>query len=302
MTRPAASNPARRALLAGACCVLLAACAAPRGDEGNSPPRLESAERVARVLAGRYAGYSTGPDAGEESAGELVRLDTRIDRVGADAIELTMRQRTGESGPRHFELVLEPTTVATRLEGSFSPLGPDGRRLGSCPIEVSVQSDGFVARTDPATCRFGEGGAASALIKEIAHDGQRLVIGDRVVDPDTGESRMADRVLQLDRVRSYAGWAGVRDGPGSAWRIADAIELESDGRMVDPEDAAGMSLGISLELGPHRVRSDEAPVLRLRAFDRETGELLGQAWADPQATRVGLGLPEIQVGLRLRRE
>ena len=287
-------------LLAGLV-VMLAGCAAPPDRESDEADPA-SAERVARMLVGNYAGRaSTGTS--DADAAELVRLDARIERIGPGSVETSLSQRQGDGPVRNFILIFRPTAVATRLEGSFSPVDAQGRPAGSCPIEVSVQRDGFVARTDAETCRFGAGGDEVALIKEIAHDGQRLVIGDRVVDPRSGESRMADRVLQLERVRAYSGWAGVRDpgaeDSGGAWRVADEISIDSDGLALDPEDAADMPLGITLDLAPYRVRDGEPPVLRLRVFDSTSGDLLGQAWSDPLAIRIGLALPSVQVGLRI---
>lgn len=287
-------------LLAGAILVL-AGCAAP-GERADDEPGLAAAERVARMLAGSYAGRSpAGVD--EPDSAELVRLHARVERIAVGGVEISISQRRGDGPVRNFILIFRPTSVATRLEGTFSPVDVEGRPAGSCPIDVSVQRDGFVARTDAGTCRFGSGADELALIKEIAHDGQRLVIGDRVVDPGTGQNRVSDRVLQLERVQAYSGWAGVRESGVNdsvgAWRVAEQISIDSDGLAMDPDDAAGMPLGITLDLAPYRVRDGEPPVLRLRAFDTASGELLGQAWADPQATRIGLALPAVQVGLRL---
>ena len=277
--------------------VAMAGCAAtdtqPLPEPGQRP-----VERVAQMLAGNYAGMAARVG-GDNESDSLTRLKARVERVAADGVAVGLEQRTGNGEPRNFRLIFQPTALATRLEGSFSPLGPRGETAGKCPLEISVQSDGFVARTSAATCRFGQGSDAAALIKEIAHDGERLVIGDRVVHPDTGESRMPDRVLELQRVHRFVGWAGVRDG-GESWRVAEDIELESDGLEVQPGDAGGMTLGLALELAPYRVRDDQPPVLRLRVFDTGSGDLLGQAWADPAATRIGLALSDVQVGLRLR--
>lgn len=288
-------------LLPAALVVLLAGCAAP-ADRQVAEPGLDSAERAARMLAGSYAGRSSTGGVAEDSA-ELVRLYAQVRRISSGGVETSLSQRSGDGTERNFILIFRPTSVATRLEGTFSPLDSRDRLAGSCPIEVTLRSDGFVARTNPGTCRFGAGGEEVALIKEIAHDGQTLVIGDRVVDPESGEKRMSDRVLQLERVRGYSGWVGVRDSGvhdhGGDWRMADELTIQSDGLGLDPEDAAGMPLGVTLDLAPYRVRNGEPPVLRLRVFDSASGELLGQSWADPLATRIGLALPAVQVGLRL---
>lgn len=277
--------------------IALVGCAAS-GEPRDASPSLQSAERVARMLTGSYAGISRQADSGARESSALVRLEARVERIAAGGAEVRLEQREGEGQLRVFAVVFRPTAIATRLEGVFSPLGPDGLALGSCPIEVSVQSDGFVARTSPETCRFGDADGSASLIKEIAHDGQRLVIGDRIVDPETGDARAPDRILELERVRRFVGWAGVRDAGGS-WRVDERLELASDGEPLDPEDAGGMPLGIALDLAPHRVREGRPPVLRLRVFDLESGDLLGQSWADAQAAQIGLALPAVQIGLRL---
>lgn len=278
--------------------LVTAGCAATN-QQTEPGPGQRSAERVAQMLAGSYAGVAARVDGENNNPDSLTRLEAGTERISTDGVAVRLEQRTGDGEPRNFRLIFRPTALATRLEGSFSPLGPQGTAVGECPLEVSVQSDGFVARTSPATCRFGQGRDAAALIKEIAHDGERLVIGDRVVDPQSGEPRLPERVLELRRVHRFVGWAGVRDGGGS-WRVVEDIELESDGLESEPDDAGGMTLGLALELAPHQVRDDEPPVLRLRVFDTASGDLLGQAWADSAATRIGLGLSDVQVGLRRR--
>jgi len=295
------SSPASHRLLTLVLASLLAGCTAP-ADRGTISPDLASAEQVARMIAGRYAGRSPIDDEAS-GAPDLVRLDARVERIATGGVETLLSQRTGDGPARTFMLTFRPTAVATRLEGSFSPLDAQGRPAGACPLEVSVQRDGFIARTDADTCRFGVGGEEVALIKEIAHDGDRLVIGDRVVNPGNGETLISDRVLQLERVRSFSGWVGVRDAGANhaenIWRVADEISMDSDGLGLDPADVAGMPLGVTLDLAPYRVR-DGGSVLRLRVFDNTTGDLLGQAWADPLATRIGLALSGVQVGLQVR--
>lgn len=300
VTDPVARSGRLPVLAALAAAAWLTGCAAP--DTSRSPDSAAPSPgpaRVAALIAGEYAGRAAAPDDAGTTA-PLVRLTAVVEARSGSAIALRLSQRSGDSPERDFRMALEPTRVSTRLEGRFSPLGPNGEPSGACPLEVSLQSDGFVARTDAQTCRFGEGRDAVALIKEIAGDGRRLVIADRVVDAATGEPATPDRVLELHRVREFDGWAGVRDTPGGPWRMAETVRIVSDGVPVRPSGAGDMTLGIELELAPYRIARDEASLLRLRVFDVESGELLGQSWADPAATRIGLALPSVQVGLRLR--
>lgn len=272
--------------------LLLAACAVPPQPEGESEAGLGPAERVAALLTGRYAGRLR--DAPDSSP---VVVEVRTERVGVEGVDLVMTQTGPGREERAFGLRLEPTRVPTRLGGRFAPLDARGSALGACPLSVAVRSDGFVATTDAGSCRFGAGPDSRALVKEIAHNGQRLLIADRVVVPATGEPIGDDRVLELARVRAFEVWAGVRDGAGAAWRIAETLEVFSDGAEHRPVDAAGAPLGFSFELAPHPIRDGEPPVLRLRVFD-EHGGLLAQAWGDARASRLGIARPDLQIGIR----
>lgn len=289
----------RRAALAGSLLLLLAACTTPvpGGGRGSAAEqRPVAVEPVVAMLVGEYAGVSWLE--GEPAAPVRIRID-RISAASGVAV-LQMRQFDAAGVERRFRIGLEATELATRLAGSFEPLSDDDRALGRCALELIVRGQGVLARTDASSCQFGSGDGALALIKEIAHDGDRLVIADRVVAAGTDRAIQADRMLEAVRVREFRAWAGSRDSADEPWRMAGDVELRSDATSVRPRDAAGMPLGVELDLGLHRVSAQGPTVLRLRAFGIESGELLGQAWADPGAVRLGLALPQLQVGLDLR--
>lgn len=278
--------------------VALAGCmtdSQPQSSQAPQQPGLGPAERVASLLDGEYAAMATGEPA------STVRLIARVLEVTPEGVIVDLRQATAGQDPRRFRLVLGPTRVASRLQGRFSPLDQAGQRLGECPIEVLLQTGGFIARTDAATCRFGPPGQRVALIKEIAHNGAALVVADRVVAVESGESQGPDRVLRFQPVSRFSGWAGVRE-EGGAWRIARALEIASDGVLIRPRDAGDMPLGIELELAPHEIDDDARSVLRLRVFDAASGALLGQSWADPRALALGIAVGDVQVGLNRQPE
>ncbi|MCA1778805.1 MAG: hypothetical protein LC637_05345 [Xanthomonadaceae bacterium] len=288
---------------------LLSACAVEQqgGPQKSAQSARDSAAGLAYVaglLEGRYAGVASTVSneqtgiAGQVPDPVLVRMAVQVVEGGAEGVVVRLEQRSDDAAARIFRLTFRPSALATRLIGRFAPLDAQGRELGSCPIEIQIRENGFVARTAAESCAFGHGQTTS-LVKEIAHDGQTMVIGDRVLDSDSGRSMLPDQILELERVHSFRGWIGVRETDEGPWRINHPIELDSDGGELRPDDAAGMSMGIALDLAPYRARRDEPPVLRLRAFDLETGTLLGQAWTDLGATRIGIALSGLQVGLAL---
>jgi hypothetical protein len=274
--------------------LLLSACAAGP-DPAPAPEEPAAAEGVARLWAGDYAGRARG-----DAASELVRMQVRLERAEPGAAELAVLQSDG-GDRRRFRIALAATRLVTRLSGSFAPLNEQGERLGSCPLSVRMRASGFVASTSAATCRFERGGRALGLVKEIAHDGARMVIADRVVDAESGESVQPDRVIELHRVRAFEAFAGVRADGEQSWRVARAFRIRSDGSVHEPADSGGMPLGLRLELAPYLAGDGGAVALRLRVFDAGDGELLGQAWADPAAAQLGIAVPGVQVGLRAAR-
>ncbi|MFU8877015.1 MAG: hypothetical protein ACNA7E_02645 [Wenzhouxiangellaceae bacterium] len=275
----------------------LAACTgAPvrEGTPASANAGLAQAERAARLLAGEYSG---GESRDRSQAAGLVRLVAEVERIGREGVSVRLTQFAEDGGERQFRLVFEPGTTPNRLNGRFAPIAPDGSARTACPLEIVLREGGFIARTSAESCRFGSGPDASALIKEIAHDGWTLVIGDRVVDPESGQARMSDRVLELQRLVRFEGWAGVRDQADSAWRLARPFRLLSDGVPVALQDAAGMPLEIELELAPHRVSEDRPAVFRLRVFEAASGDLIAQSWAALDSGSLGLALPRFQAGL-----
>ncbi|NKI34041.1 hypothetical protein HFP89_02525 [Wenzhouxiangella sp. XN79A] len=275
---------------------LLAGCAGP--PDPAPPVARPGTDALVDALAERLTGVYTGSAPGDAMAG--VRLQVRPQSApGTRPARIELIQHAGDGPARRFVLALVASpAVPGQLVGVFSPLDAAGRPRGECPLTGSARDGGVVLTTSAATCRFGAGDGEVGLIKEFAFDGRRLVIGDRVLGAN-GESALPDSLIEFLPVHRYTGWAGRRDdgaGEGS-WRRADAVALASDGRSVALVDAGGMPLGVELELAPYWPDENAAVLLRLRAFDADSGELLGQVWADPDATRLGLGLGDFQAGL-----
>jgi len=290
---PPRSNPRSTALVSAPMTLLillLAGCAGP--EHRDSPATMAVVQRAAEVLRGSYFGFD---DAREGRPG--VTLEAAVEARSANGIAVRLRQRSEGLDAREFRITLTPGAIATRLNGSFQPLDSSGAPLGACPLEVTVQRDGLLARTRAETCRFGEGDRASALIKEIAHDGRTLVIGDRVVAPGSGRALIDDRVLELVRIRQFRVRAAVRADGDSSWRVGREARITSDASRISPADAATMPLNLELELAPYRIAEETPLVLRLRAFDSRNGELIAQSWADLDAARMGVAVDGVQIAL-----
>lgn len=273
---------------------LLGGCAATPESDRNENRASPVIGQLAATLPGRYTTVTESDKAGADDA-----LSLEVELAPSDSndeLKLLMAQRSPGDDLRRFLLSLTADGETNRLSGSFAPLSGNSNSGRQCDMTFRVNERGLVGETDPGACRFGEAGNETGLLKEIAFDGRQLVIGDRLVDLDTGEPAAPDRIHEFYRVRNLSGWAGVRNG--DSWRIARELELDSGAGTIEPVDAAGMGLGIRIGLTYYRMERGESRVmLRLSVTDSETGELIGESWADPDSRSVGLALPDLQVGL-----
>lgn len=230
---------------------------------------------------------------------------TRLQFVRHDANTVQMTQRTGAAPARDFLWVFDgrqtqPSETSNSKSGQFITLGENGQWLGQCPLLITALASGLVMETIPAQCQFNTAQGQVALLKEFAFDGQSLVIADQLLDPNT-ENRPLGPASVLESWRSvrFTGWAGRMDGEDQQWRMARPISVDSREEGIEPLDAAGMDLGLSVQLDYYQPRDRSTPLLRLRVdIENARGEVSTHlAWTDKDATEIGLSLPAVQVGL-----
>lgn len=281
-------------LLAGA--LLLSACAAPAGrEEAPAGPMafIGQLDELVSRLPGRY---------GAARRLDLDQTGTRMSlsaRSGAGA-ELLLEFREDLDNPqRGFVLTLDAGGASPFIAGSFVPLRADGTLSAhTCPMRFRVRDGLLSGQTDPQQCRFGTGAESVGLLKEVALDGSRIVIADQLIGVDGNVGEPAD-ILRLYRLERFQGQVRVRDEawPESGWRTSTEVQLETGADAVEPVDAANMGLSVLLRLALIQGQQPGSPLLYLQASDAETGTVLGQAWSDRQALRLGLALDQVQVDL-----
>jgi hypothetical protein len=277
---------------AGLLALVVSGCAA--GPEASN--QTEQPPAVLQQIASRLPGdYVSVRD--EDRPTQSLTIDQRSARQ-ADAVAFSLIQAGRDDGSeRRYGLELAPGALDNRLDGRFALLGPDGRERRSCPMAFHLTDRGLVGETAPDSCRFGDGNDAVGLLKELTFDGMKIRIGDRLVDPETGEPRGRDRVIHFLPVRPFNGWLGVREG--DQWRIARDVRL-TPGSRVEPRDAAEMSLGVAIALDYYRMeRGDSGPILRLTVTDKRSGEVIAESWTGPKSGSIGVALPDLQVGLSI---
>lgn len=280
--RPRAAWALAAALALGGCAVT------PSAEE----PEHSSAvlQQIAARLPGDYLSVR------EDDLGARTLTIERRSGDGVTGLALSMIQ-SGGGEVRRYGIRLEPGAMDNRLDGEFALLDSRGSARRSCPMAFHLNEQGLVGETDPASCRFGEESESVGLLKEIAFDGSTLRIGDRLVDPETGEPLGPDQIIRFLPSRAFSGWLGVREG--EEWRVARDFKLQTGGD-IEPLDAAQMSLGVSITLNYYRMeRGSDETLMRLTVTELRTGRVVAESWAAPGSATIGLVLPDLQVGLSL---
>ncbi|MGY6587541.1 MAG: hypothetical protein ACXIUB_04555 [Wenzhouxiangella sp.] len=279
---------------------LLAACATPHGSSPTPTERDTDLAASTRQLLAFEGVYDQARQAGQRQGLELAvefLAGATVDGAGDNSQALLLRQRDNQGNERPFLLVWQPDPQGQPHQAVFSPLDPnDGQALGRCPLLAQLSSAGLLAETVVEECLFGEGASRMALHKEIALDGDQLVIADRVLSQENGEPLQDDVVLRLFRRQRFELRAIDRSDGGQ--RLAAPSRIDTSGRSVSLSDAAGMRLPFHLRLRYYQLAGggDEV-VLRLSVLD-DQGEVVAESWGDHESIALGIAIDTIEVALQ----
>lgn len=266
---------------------LLAGCAGRGETVRETPVPAVALEALGAALAGDYVAIR---HIGEPGPGVTLRVDPAPHAAGL-ALQLSQRQAEDE---RRFRVELEPGPLAERFAGRFIPLQQQGG-TAACPMSFSLAAGRLVGTTDPLECRFQSGELQIGLLKEIAFEGDRILMADQLLLPDGSPLRETDR-LSLARLVYYSGTFAQREG--NMWRIARNLELSSQGNLIEPLDAAGMSLGVLLNLEMVHTPEQDIPALRLQVLAEADERILAEVWSDIGADLIGLSLGDLRLELQ----
>ncbi len=176
------------------------------------------------------------------------------------------------------------------------------------------------AALDACTLRAGAGGssgapmsadaaACAAIAPGIGAEVALLPIG---VERDSewlhlrlysDQARGTDAREDLRAVRWFGGWAAVNGGGPKAdaasrdWHMDRNVRIGSEGGRYSLRWRDGGASGYSLVLERLNYREGNVPVLKLSVVSDADGGALAYAWANPEATRIGINLGWVQVGL-----
>ena len=266
------------------------------------PPKQESSFREAY-----YSAHSVVLSRFGQMQGNYISTGTHPTRLvvtpqpSRDVTEALLLWTQGDlkhsADNRQFQLSAFGGTEPS-VSGAFAPLTNGQLSTRTCALVWRLVSSNtgpnvLQGRTEPGGCVFQSNGNAVALHKEIAFDGDFITVADRVDGPDT--ATVTPVITQFARIQS----ASVRVGrlESGQWRMAVGFTLPTDGQRRSPVDAAGMDLGVGISLRLELI--DDQPQWRLVISEKDTGEIIGQAWADLNAQRIGWADAGLQIGVSL---
>jgi len=296
-------------LLIAALALPLAACqsfgsrATPRGSEAKTVAVDANVEGVydnhAQVWAAREnASAVAAPHVRVvvETTGKREWTIWRVHLDAAPAMDATwaLREDAGAAPALvpHRALVAAPATGKNFDPAQWAP-------LDACALHPGNAATSFSG--DAATCTVlapGIGAQMALLPLALSRDGEWLRVrfyADQARGPDARED--------LRRVQTFSGWAAINGGGPKAaadsndWHMDRAVRLDNEGGRYALHWRDGGASGYSLALERVTYRDGNMPVLKLSVIEDASGQTLAYAWANPEATRIGINLGWVQVGL-----
>lgn len=288
----------------------LAACqsAAPRAA---STPASPAAGGDLRALLGEYDNHAQYVDAAGSIAPPALHQWLR---ATADAKTLLWQLRAGDGSSEGRWLLREEggallpyRPLGAAAAAAFEAKADDYRfkaedwaPLRACTL-VRERAGALAYRADAGACGAllpGLGASAALLPQSFSLGGDTLTL---TTVSDAARGAAANTVSH--RVRWFSGWdalngAGPKAGPENKdWHLRRDLRLHSEGDRLPLRWRDGSESGYSLELARLIYRESNTEVLRLAVIDDRSGQVLSYAWANPDATRIGLNLGWVQVGL-----
>jgi len=269
-----------------------AAVAAPAGAEFDNHEQVWQA-RDSGAIVPPHVVVAIEPTQDKEFSLWRVHLDAS---APLDAVWAIRRTEAGGS------IVLTPFRAIVAAPVAASAF--DAKQwtpLDACALRGSWNAAGFRASADLAACTAiapGIGAEAALLPLDVEREGEWLRL--RLY---ADQARGADARENARWVRRFAGWAAINGGGPKAasdsgdWHMNRDVRLGSEGGRTPLVWRDGSASGYSLALERLTYRDGNIPVLKLSIVEDAGGRTLAYAWANPEATRIGINLGWVQVGL-----
>ena len=221
----------------------------------------------------------------------------RLDATPALDAAWAMRTVAGTGGALvmtpYRSLAATPAATSAFDEKQWTP-------LDACALRSSASAPSR-ASADTAACTAiapGIGASAALLPLAVEREGEWLHI--RLY---ADQARGADAREDAREVRWFAGWAALNGGGPKAdaasrdWHMNRDLHVGTEGGRAPLAWRDGQPSGYSVVLERLTYREGNRPVLKLSLVEDASNRVQAYAWANPEATAIGLNLGWAQIGL-----
>lgn len=215
----------------------------------------------------------------------------------AEALWAMNVARTDDGG-----MVVTPYRSLVATAGTGEKFDPQQwTPLTACALRGSLKGTTLNLVANAAACATiapGVGAAAALLPLTMHRDGEWLRV--RLY---ADQARGAQAHEEARRVRWFGGWAAINGGGPNAkadnqdWHMDRGLRLGSEGGSAKLTWRDGTASGYSISLERMTYTERKMQVLKLSVQEDSDGHVLAYAWANPDATRIGINLGWLQIGL-----
>jgi hypothetical protein len=234
----------------------------------------------------------------ETPSGDWSTWHVRLD--AATPLEATWAMHRSAAADGSIVMLPHRATVAAPAQGrNFD--AKEWVPLDACALRGDADAGGLHLSANGDACAVlapGIGAQAALLPLAIERSGEWLRLRLYVDQARGADVREDLRLLQV-----FGGWAALNGAGQEAaadsndWHMDRKVHLGSEGGRYPLTFRDGNPSGYSLLLERLTYREGNVPVLKLSVVDDRSGRTLAYAWANPEATRIGLSLGWVQVGL-----
>ncbi len=186
----------------------------------------------------------------------------------------------------------------------------DLKAMPGCEVLFRYEdtSKSYRGQTQQATCRGKARSGKNLFVSDnwLIKQGGIEFINNAKDDKGVQLIGRADgKALAPRRVNYFTGWAAILRGAKDAQRTgkfsyAGNIVIHNEGDRYRLNYDNGEPTGYSIELAQLTYQNTKTAILKAALIDDATGETETYIWANPEATRLGMNLKWIQVGLTLK--
>jgi hypothetical protein len=297
--------------------VLLGNCAS-LPDQGKAAvlSQAESGfETVRDMLPGVYSNFAWAEEQGSESP--VTDLRIRQLKTDGEPVFLFEQYLRGQDIYSYDLYWLKLNHAQRRAELYFARLDENelslpmrdtlsiawNRVLPGCVMPLEHEgNDRFTGATDPATCIFEDPlRGQTSLLRHLSFDADTMTIETGLRDAGNRKSD-DDRLLELQKHRTFTGWASFRtepaqqDEPGD-WQLSQVFQLRDDGRVNQLYDQQMSLLDFGLQLARLNRIEGEPPYYKLSVINLANGQTQAYQWFGPGSTDLNLNLDWFQTNL-----